>query len=111
MRRRKGVGQFDAENASKRIEAIADLIRSGQIPRREGAKRILREYEAFIAAIAGGSEAGYEEAGSVTYALGVGLAASLAELERRGPVMVRYINGDTLVTLLMPDGPPKGMGG
>lgn len=102
---------FAAGNAARRSEAIADLVISEQIPPRQGAERIFAEYEAFMAAVVGGSPTGAVEAGSITYALGVGLAASLAELQRRGPVVVRYIDGEALVTMLMPDGPPKGMGG
>ena len=103
--------QFDAQNAAKRIEAIADLVIHDQIPRRDGARRIYAEFQEFVEAIACGCVAGEVEASLVTYGLGVGLKASLIELQKKGPVMVRYIDGDALITLLMPDGPPPGGAG
>lgn len=103
--------RFDAENAAKRIEALADLIVANQIPRREGAAKIYPEFLGFVSAISAGCPASATEASSVTYGLGVGLKAALIELQKKGPVMVRYIDGDALITMLMPDGPPPGRGG
>ncbi|HUX15274.1 MAG TPA: hypothetical protein VMW52_02315 [Phycisphaerae bacterium] len=108
---RKQPDEFSAANAARRAEAIADLVLSGQVEPGSGARRIAAEYHAFMRALANDSPGGPEEAASITFALGVGLDAALARLAKRGPVLVRYIDGDALVTMLMPDGPPKGMGG
>jgi hypothetical protein len=103
--------EFAAGNAAQRAEAIAHLVVDGQVEPGAGARRIAAEYHEFMRALNDGSPGTCDDAASITFALGVGLDAALARLAKRGPVVVRYLDGDALVTMLMPDGPPKGMGG
>jgi len=102
---------YRAGNAVRKMDALADLIRDRQITERDGARRIQKAFLEFCDAIAAESPVTDEEMARLTYALGVGLTAAVRSLEKRGPVMVRYIDGEALITLLMPDGPPRGAGG
>ncbi len=111
MTDRKKGDRFAAENAASRIGALAELIIDGQISERDGAARIRDEYVGFMTAIEDGSPISPEAMSKMVFGLGVALHASLKQLSKKGPVMVRYIDGDALVTMLMPDGPPEGMGG
>jgi len=108
---RKRPDKFAAGNSARRAEAIARLVLDDQIDPGDGAMRIAAEYHVFMRTLALGCPGTAEDAAAITFALGVGLDSALVRLRRRGPVIVRYLDGDALVTMLMPSGPPKGMGG
>lgn len=108
---RRKADPFAAGNAARRADAVARLIIDKQVERRDGAQRIAESFREFMAALAAGSPGTNDDAALMTFALGVGLESALACLKKKGPVMVRYLDGEALVTMLMPDGPPKGLGG
>ena len=98
--------QFAASNAARRMDALADLVRDKQIKDRDGATRIYEAFGEYLRAVRAGSPVRSEDHGRVVYGLVVGMGAALQALDRRGPVMVRVIDGDALITWIMgPQGP------
>ncbi len=103
--------QFAAGNAATRADAYAQLVLDRQIDPVEGAQKIAGEFKAFVRAAGADSPVDQKACAEMLAALGLGLDVTLAKLAKRGPVLVRYFDGEALVSLLMPDGPPPGRGG
>lgn len=101
---------FDAGNAARRMIALSELGRSGQIPLREAVDRIAAEAAAWVAAVQADRTVGPEDV-----ALGLagalrGLFLAHEALHRRGPVVVRWIDPEGLIGVLLRGGddPPMG---
>jgi len=105
------IDQFAVGNEVTHMVALADLVIDNQITAKDGAKRISKSFDRLHEVVMKGGQIDRDEAAQVIYALATGLKGAVLALGKKGPVMVRYIDGEALVTLLMPDGPPPGMGG
>jgi len=91
----------DAEIAARKIEILAELISGNRINGKDGATVINRVFEQYIKAVVEGVHASAKDHARVVYGLGVGLDAALKALKRKSPVMVRYIDGNALMTWIM----------
>jgi hypothetical protein len=102
---------FDAGNAARRMHALADLALAGRIPLAEAAEQIGREADAWAEALAAGRLAGPDDVALGASGIARGLTIARAALRRRGPVVVRWIDPEGMMGLLIKGpggGPPIG---
>ena len=104
-------GMHDADNASMRMVYAADRMKAGRLTPRQAVEEIAKDYSLFLESLVGGYVASPKQMSRVTYALGIAVQGAVVALKRKGPVLVRWIDGEAMHELFFPKGPPPGMGG
>lgn len=101
----RGTAATTANDLAVEMEALGDRIMDGNISEREGVMLMADLFKRLVMLQAAGTPLRVSDCFHAVRGLGVAVTAAQRLLKKRGPVLVRVIDGDALCIWLLPDGP------